>query len=71
MIPRILRKETSVAGARTTPSTGTRKPAARRKYDAEKTRREILSVATREFARNGYNGARIDAMPRGRRQRSG
>ena len=34
----------------------------RKKYDAEKTRANILSIATREFARNGYNGARIDAI---------
>ena len=33
-----------------------------RKYDAEKTRRDILATATREFAKNGYNGARIDAI---------
>lgn len=41
-------------------------PAARRKasrrYDATRTRHDILSVATREFARNGYNGARVDAI---------
>jgi AcrR family transcriptional regulator len=36
--------------------------APRKKYDAEKTRGNILSIATREFARNGYNGARIDAI---------
>jgi len=33
-----------------------------RKYDAAKTRRNILSVATGEFARQGFNGARIDAI---------
>jgi AcrR family transcriptional regulator len=33
-----------------------------RKYDPEKTRRNILSVATEEFARQGFNGARIDAI---------
>ena len=33
-----------------------------RKYDAAKTRRNILSVATEEFARQGFNGARIDAI---------
>jgi TetR/AcrR family transcriptional regulator len=38
------------------------KRAARKKYDAAKTRANILSIATREFARNGYNGARIDAI---------
>ena len=34
----------------------------RRKYDAEKTKSDILATATKEFARNGYNGARIDAI---------
>jgi AcrR family transcriptional regulator len=33
-----------------------------RKYDAEKTKQDILSVATREFAKHGFNGARIDAI---------
>src|SRR6266581_2767499 len=33
-----------------------------RRYDAEKTKRDILTTATREFAKNGYNGARIDAI---------
>ena len=33
-----------------------------RKYNAEKTRRDILATATREFAKDGYNGARIDAI---------
>jgi AcrR family transcriptional regulator len=33
-----------------------------RKYDAEKSKRDILSVATKEFAKHGYNGARIDAI---------
>ena len=34
----------------------------RAKYDPTKTRRDILSVATREFAKHGFNGARIDAI---------
>jgi len=33
-----------------------------RRYDAAKTRDDILAVATREFARNGLNGARVDAI---------
>jgi len=33
-----------------------------RKYDPEKTRRDILATATREFAKQGYNGGRIDAI---------
>jgi AcrR family transcriptional regulator len=33
-----------------------------RKYDPEETRRDILSVSTKEFAKHGYNGARIDAI---------
>ena len=44
-----------------TPTTAKR--AARpRTYDAEKTKRDILTTATREFAKNGFNGARIDAI---------
>ena len=35
---------------------------ASRKYDAERTRNNILAVATREFSRSGYNGARVDAI---------
>jgi AcrR family transcriptional regulator len=31
-----------------------------RQRDPERTRREILDVATAEFARNGYSGARVD-----------
>jgi len=33
-----------------------------RKYDPEKSKRNILSVATKEFAQHGLNGARIDAI---------
>jgi AcrR family transcriptional regulator len=33
-----------------------------RKYDPEKTKRNILETATKEFAKHGYNGARIDAI---------
>jgi AcrR family transcriptional regulator len=33
-----------------------------RRRDAERTRNEILEVATREFAAHGYAGARIDDM---------
>ena len=33
-----------------------------RKYDAEKTRRDILPSRRKEFAKNGFNGARIDAI---------
>ena len=33
-----------------------------RKYDPEKTKRNILSMATKEFAKHGFNGARIDAI---------
>ncbi len=35
---------------------------AERRRDAERTRNEILDVATREFAANGYAGARVDDM---------
>jgi AcrR family transcriptional regulator len=33
-----------------------------RRRDAERTRREILDVATREFADRGYDGARVDEI---------
>ncbi len=33
-----------------------------RKHDAERTKREILAAATREFAARGLSGARIDAI---------
>jgi AcrR family transcriptional regulator len=42
--------------------TAVRRATTPRKYDAEKTRRDILATATKEFARDGYNGARIDAI---------
>lgn len=42
-------------------ASATRTPRSR-KYDAEKSKRDILSVATKEFAKHGYNGARIDAI---------
>ena len=34
-----------------------------RQRDPERTRAEILEVATAEFAERGYSGARVDAMP--------
>ncbi len=33
-----------------------------RTYDAPRTRENILAVARREFARDGFNGARVDAI---------
>ena len=33
-----------------------------RQRDAERTRAEILDVATREFAEHGYSGARVDVI---------
>ena len=51
----------AVAGTRTTRASAT--PVARaRKYDRERTREDILSVAQHEFARKGFNGARVDAI---------
>lgn len=38
------------------------RPAGRQRRDAARTRREILDVATEEFARLGYTGARIDEI---------
>jgi AcrR family transcriptional regulator len=37
-------------------------PAPERRRDAERTRREILDVATREFAERGFSGARVDEI---------
>ncbi|MBI3503530.1 MAG: TetR family transcriptional regulator [Proteobacteria bacterium] len=34
----------------------------KRTYDPERVRRDILDVATAEFARKGYSGARVDAI---------
>src|SRR5690348_7196903 len=33
-----------------------------RRRDAERTRADILAVATEEFAQNGYSGARVDEI---------
>jgi AcrR family transcriptional regulator len=37
-------------------------PVPERRRDAERTRREILDVATREFAESGFAGARVDEI---------
>jgi AcrR family transcriptional regulator len=42
------------------PAPASRTPERRR--DAERTRTEILDVATHEFAERGYNGARVDEI---------
>ena len=39
-----------------------RRRAAERQRDPERTRNEILEVATREFAEHGYAGARVDEI---------
>jgi len=62
MIPAIVYQEKQPAGSRSRVHRASPKRAVRKKYDAEKTRANILAIATREFARNGYNGARIDAI---------
>ena len=56
-----------VARSKSTKSKAKPKPARKRdtrsrKYDPAETKRDILSVATKEFAKYGYNGARIDAI---------
>ncbi|HSC98951.1 MAG TPA: TetR/AcrR family transcriptional regulator [Casimicrobiaceae bacterium] len=48
--------------ARRTPAARRARKPAPRTYDAARTREDILSVATREFARDGFNGARVDAI---------
>ena len=45
----------------TSTATGTRKRTART-HDAARTREDILAVARRAFARDGFNGARVDAI---------
>ena len=37
-------------------------PATERRRDADRTRTEILEVATEEFAHRGYDGARVDEI---------
>ena len=44
------------------PRTDTRRTDARRKYDPEQTKRNILDVATQEFSAMGLTGARVDAI---------
>jgi AcrR family transcriptional regulator len=44
------------------PRVTAKRAAPARKNDPEGTKRNILSIATREFARAGYNGARIDEL---------
>jgi AcrR family transcriptional regulator len=55
------RPENDVA-ARSISKPAAKRAAPSRKYDPQKTKGDILSVATKEFARHGYNGARIDAI---------
>jgi AcrR family transcriptional regulator len=43
-------------------TTGRRRPMRSRSHDPERTRADILEVATREFAEKGLAGARIDAI---------
>lgn len=63
MIDRIRARnpEIAVAARSKSPMPATR-TARSRKYDPDKSKRDILSVATKEFAKHGYNGARIDAI---------
>lgn len=62
MISRIVHHEQQPLRRRPVRKAALAERGVRRKYDAEKTRANILSIATHEFARNGYNGARIDAI---------
>ena len=56
--PRLGSPATAQRKRRTTP------PASQptRKHDAERTKQEILDVATEEFAQHGLSGARVDAI---------
>jgi len=51
---------TRPAAAAAQASTAAASADSERQRDPERTRREILDVATGEFARNGYSGARVD-----------
>ncbi|MGA7804877.1 TetR/AcrR family transcriptional regulator, partial [Bradyrhizobium sp.] len=54
-----------VRAARSSGAVSGAAPAARprtRKNDPERTRRDIVAVATEEFAAHGYSGARVDAI---------
>jgi len=42
--------------------TSTTQPTASRRRDAERTRSDILAIATAEFAANGFDGARVDEI---------
>jgi AcrR family transcriptional regulator len=56
--------------SRPPPKAGSKAPvthAPRRKRDGDATRARILDVAIREFASNGFNGARVDAICRNAR----
>ncbi|MGH3191155.1 MAG: TetR family transcriptional regulator [Streptosporangiaceae bacterium] len=48
----------AAAAAQASPAAAPADP--ERQRDPERTRREILDIATGEFARNGYSGARVD-----------
>jgi AcrR family transcriptional regulator len=52
--------EMSVASVTTTKNSHRATPT--RRYDPDKTRQNILAVATKEFAKDGFNGARIDSI---------
>ena len=49
-------------GGRSKSATKARAPCSRASTTRRKTKRDILSVATKEFAKHGFNGARIDAI---------
>ncbi|WP_323122663.1 TetR family transcriptional regulator [Burkholderia alba] len=48
--------------SRELPSPDARRDDARRRYDPEQTKRNILDVATQEFSAMGLSGARVDAI---------
>jgi AcrR family transcriptional regulator len=58
----VVEKSKSKPKPKAQPKPGAKRPTRSRKYDPEKSKRDILSVATKEFAKYGYNGARIDAI---------
>jgi len=60
MIARKVARGYFVARTRTSRTSGSARTG--RKYDRQRTREDILSVANREFARQGFNGARVDAI---------
>jgi AcrR family transcriptional regulator len=58
--PLVAKKQIKRRAHKSAPELATRRPA--RKNNPERTKQNILAVATKEFARNGFSGGRIDTI---------